>query len=236
MKEITCDLLRERYTALRKQAEECGRLIVTHGILNETFINAFRSFEEKKQGLKKVIKERERRFSFLQDLYFKKRRSKEIREIFNRFDTERKAIAYIFRCREDQVSGRSYGFRESASGKDTVYYNGDFTYYDTTLSEGFKLPENIHGGLELPNLTALPRKFRFPKRMNGGVNFYSLTALREGISFPSHINGNLRLDSLATVSGRIVFPKRINGSLYLPETLKGNPLLIISKKNDVVWV
>ena len=57
MKGFSRDFLRERYAVLRKQSEECGRILVIGGPLSEAFIEAFRIFEEQRKELKTLLKE-----------------------------------------------------------------------------------------------------------------------------------------------------------------------------------
>ena len=54
-KNVTCDLLRERYEALSGQREVCSRLLVTKGPLSGEFIEVFRVFEEGRKELKYLL-------------------------------------------------------------------------------------------------------------------------------------------------------------------------------------
>ena len=255
MNEPDCVLFREKHRALRKRAEECSRLIITAGVLSESFIDAFRSFEEQRQELRKSIDAY--RFPLLQDLYFKNRNDERIRKIFSRFETEKEALAYIFNCREDQISETE---EEALSGDEIILHIGNLTPRNlTALPGGFSFPEYIEGDLDFRSITTLPERITFPKYIGRNINFAFLTALPEGTVFQKQVKGRLELGGLKyfpekftlpeEVEGSVYFinitsfpegfrfPERIGKFLYLNRRLKGDPSLpAVPRGTEVRWL
>ena len=216
-----CDLLRERYAALRKQAEDVSRLIITAGVLNEPFIDAFRDFEEKKRELSELIeayREGEAYFSFLQDLLFNDRNNKRIQNIFNKFEkeekdginpkfrAEKKALAHIFRCREDQIIHSYFAgqdWNESKEKQSIVYAEIDI-----------EAPWDVTHGIAEP---LSPDYFTYPKNMAGDLKINGITIIPEGVVLPERIGGDFEMDSLTTIPEEFTFPKYIGGHVHLPQ-------------------
>ena len=227
-KDITCDLLREKHKTLSQQQETCSRLLATKGPLTEVFIDAFLLFEEQKRELSELLKERREYFSFLRNLFFEdnvfqKMENREfegdtidsrIQDIFDRFKTKKKALAYLFNCREDQITEMG----EEVSD-DTVYHNGrlslpGLTAFET-LPEGFSFPEYMGGELYLRSLRSIPESTVFPKCVGGNLDLERLIALPRQVTFPRYVGGFLDLNSVSSLPGGFVFPEHIKGFLTL---------------------
>ena len=206
-KNITCDLLRERYETLSQQQETCSRLLVTKGPLSGAFIDAFRVFEEKRRRLRKLIEKRkEENFFVLQDLFLRNRKDPKIQKIFDRFTTEKEALAYIFRCRKNQITETD---EEILSGE-SVFHTEDVNLED--LPPGVPLPRYIDGSLRLWETEALSV---FPEYVGEHYIFPELRIFPENTVFQVRVAGNFNLTGLKNIPKGTVFPEYIDWQLYL---------------------
>ena len=89
------------------------------------------------------------------------------------FETEKEALAYIFNCREDQISETE---DEALSGKDVVLHCGYFDFHDITLlPEGIIFPRYIERFFSLNDVIEFPKKITLPERIGGDFSLRRLT-------------------------------------------------------------
>ena len=172
----SCDFLKEKYKTLRKQSEKCEHLIVTDGVFGESFIDAFRVFEEKKQELSGLLKERKKYFSFLWN-------SATLPENFT----------FPERIEGDLDLQNLTALPEGIIFPKYIGGNLDLRRL-TDIPEGTVFPEHIGHDLEFYRLTALPEGVLFPKHIGNGLYIRNLIALPEDFSFPEHIGNGAILN------------------------------------------
>ena len=169
---------------------------------------------------------------------------------------KKRALAYIFGCREDQVSETE---GDIFSGKDIELYIGEFEYDAFSMyGRELKFPETMQGGIYFKNIRKITERFVFPERMGGriyfpeltafsektffpeyvghSVNLMKLTSLPEGFVFPKYVGGGLYLDRLTSLPAEVTFPEYIGKFVSLNEKLKGHPsVAAVPESVKIYW-
>ena len=163
MEEVKCDILQKEYREFKELTERCKRVLLQRGIASDEYRVVREQFEQKRENLQQLITERKEFFAHLQDLFFNNREwdgdndkwihDPEIQEIFDRYGANREALAYIFNCREDQISFT----KEEALSGEIVFHQGSLYLEGLTSATDLQLPEHVGGGLWLNGLTPQDR-------------------------------------------------------------------------------
>ena len=120
----------------------------------------------------------------------------------------KKDLAYIFDCKEEEVSLGGY----LPTDKMIKIYWGSLDLSNLTNAEDLKLPEYIRGDLWLNSLTSA-KGLKLPEYIREDLWLNSLTSA-EGLTFPKRIEGSLWLSSLTSAEG-LTLPEYIGGYLDL---------------------
>ena len=198
MEEVKCDILQKEYREFKELTERCKSVLLQRGIASDEYRVVREQFEQKRENLQQLITERKEFFARLQDLFFKSRKyingkwsyDPEIQEIFTRYGADREALAYIFNCREDQIS---FTQEEALSG-DIVFHQESLYLWDLTSATDLQLPEHIGGDLWLRGLTSAT-DLQLPEYIGGDLNLNGLTSTKD-LQLPKHVGGGLDLNGL----------------------------------------
>jgi len=93
---------------------------------------------------------------------------------------------------------------------ETIHGNLDLS--DLTYVDGFELPKTITGDISLRKLKTI-FDLKFPETLGGGIDLHSLTSI-EGLELPDSVGGDLDLRGLSTAEG-LELPSSIGGDLIL---------------------
>ena len=198
MKEVKCDILQKEYREFKELTERCKSVLLQRGIASDEYRVVREQFEQKKENLQQLITERKEFFAHLQDLFFKSRKyingkwsyDPEIQEIFTRYGADREALAYIFNCREDQIS---FTQEEALSG-DIVFHQESLYLWDLTSATDLQLPKHVGGYLDLRGLTSAT-DLQLPEHVGRNLYLGGLTSATD-LQLPEHVGGDLWLNAL----------------------------------------
>ena len=214
MKEVTCDVLQEKYRELRAIGERYRKMLYQSGLGSEASRTMQEVFHKKKEELARLIAQRRSYFLHLQNQFLEDQSGVARRDLIDQYGDgdRRKALAYIFTCREDQIALSS----EEACSGDIIYYIGHLFF---SGSDKFPIGN------------------KFPKYVQGDFNCASrITRIPDGTEFPEYIGGSIFFDDIIELPVDFSFPKHVGKMIQLNRELKEHPAIAtIAEKWRIKW-
>ena len=219
MKEVTCDVLQEKYRELRAIGERYRKMLYQSGLGSEASRTMQEVFHKKKEELARLIAQRRSYFLHLQNQFLEDRSGVASRDLIDQYGDgdRRKALAYIFTCREDQIS---FSEEEALSGACVLHTGHLRPSSIDEFPKGNKFPKYVDGDFGFPRLGFFDGTVKFPN----------------GTKLPEYISGNFFFSMPAELSDDFSFPKYVGGDIHLNERFRGHPAIdAIVSEGVIKW-